>query len=325
MKLNLNAWLLAIFTAATLAMGAPAAAEQFPTRPLRLVVPYSPGSATDVLARTIAEKLGQAWGQAVVVENQPGANGTIATAAVAKAAADGYTLIMIAANHVINASLYKNLPYDDLKDFTPIARIGQAAFVLCVNPAVPVKTVGELVALAKQQPGKLNYSSPGNGTPGHLALEMLKTLSGAKLVHVPYKGAAQATTDLVGGQVQAGFVVESTAIPLIKAGKLRALAISSAARSPQLPDVPTVAESGYSGFNVVSWIGLAGPAHMPHDIVATLSAQVLKIIHTPEVSARITGLGLTASPAGADEFATYMAKEHVKWAKAVKDSGATID
>lgn len=325
MKLMLNALLVAMFAAACPWVVSTAAAQRFPTHAVRLMVPYSSGSATDVLARTVGEKLSEAWSQAVVVEDQPGANGTIVAALVAKATPDGYTLLMIAANHVINASLYKSLPYDDIKDFTAITRIGQAAFVLCVNPALPVKTVAELVALAKQQPGKLNYSSPGNGTPGHLALEMLKTLSGANIVHVPYKGAAQATTDLIGGQVQAGFVVESTAIPLIKSGKLRPLAISSGTRSAQLPDVPTVAESGYPDFNVVSWIGVVGPAGMSPDVVSTISTAVLKVLEMPEVKARITGLGLTAFPAPSSEFAAYMASEHAKWAKAVKESGASID
>ena len=307
-------------------LGAPPAdAQTYPTRPVRLVVPYPPGTATDVLARTVADKLRDAWGQAVVVENQPGANGTIATASVARAAPDGYTLIMIAANHVINASLYKSLPYDGLKDFRPIARIGNAAFVLCVNPSVPVKSVGELVSLAKQQPGKVNYSSPGNGSPGHLGMEMLKSMSGTNLVHVPYKGAAQATTDLIGGQVQAGFVVESTAIPHIKEGRLKALAISSATRSAKLPDLPTIAEAGYPSFDVVSWIGLVGPAQIPADVVDKISAEVIKIVNTPEVRDRIVGIGLTPFPAPATEFAAYMKIEHQKWAKAVKDSGATLD
>ncbi len=303
----------------------PADAQTYPARQVRLVVPYPPGTATDVLARTVADKLGAAWGQAVVVDNQPGANGTIATAGVGRAAPDGNTLLMIAANHVINASLYKNLPYDDLKDFRAIARIGNAAFVLCVNPSLPVKTVGELVALAKQQPGKVNYSSPGNGSPGHLGMEMLKGMSGTNLVHVPYKGAAQATTDLIGGQVQAGFVVESSAIPHIKAGKLQALAISSATRSAKLPDVPTIAEAGYPSFDVVSWIGLLGPAQIPADIIDTISAEVIKIVNTPEVRDRIVGIGLTPFPAPAKEFAAYMTSEHHKWAKVVKDSGATLD
>lgn len=310
---------------ALLSGAAPAGAQTYPSRPIRLIVPYSSGSATDVLARTVAQKLGEAWKQSVFVENRAGANGTIATNMVAKAPPDGYTLIMIAANHVINGSLYKKLPYDDIKDFRAIARIGQASFVLCVNPQLPVKTLGELVDLAKREPGKINYASPGNGTPGHLAMEMIKTLSGANIVHVPYKGAAQANTDLVGGQVQAGFVVESSAIPLIEAGKLRPLAISSAARSPKLPDVPTVAESGYPEFDVVSWIGLAGPAGIPDEIVNMISTEVLKIVSTPEVSARIVSLGLKAFPAPADEFARYMVSEHAKWGKAVKESGATID
>jgi tripartite-type tricarboxylate transporter receptor subunit TctC len=325
MRRILNVMLLAAFALAFGAAVSPAHAEGFPTHPVRLLVPYSPGSATDTLARTVAEKLGEMWGQAVVVEDQPGANGTIATAAAAKAAPDGYTLLMIAANHSINASLYKSLPYDDIKSFRALARIGKAAFVLCVNPALPASNVAELVALAKQQPGKINYSSPGNGTPGHLALEMIKSLSGADIVHVPYKGAAQATTDLVGGQVQAGFVVESTAIPLVKSGKLRALAISSAVRSLLLPDVPTVAESGYPGFDVVSWIGVVGPAGIPDDVVKTISDAVLKAVDSSEVKARVAGLGLTTFPAGAAEFAAYMVAEHRKWGKAVADSGARID
>jgi tripartite-type tricarboxylate transporter receptor subunit TctC len=325
MKRILHALLLATFAVASVAAVSPAYADRFPSHAVRLMVPYSAGSATDTLARTIAEKLGQAWEQAVVVEDQPGANGTIATAAAAKAAPDGYTLLMIAANHSINATLYQNLSYDDIKDFRAVARIGKAAFVLCVNPAVSVTTVGELIALAKQTPGKINYSSPGNGTPGHLALEMIKTRSGADIVHIPYKGAAQATTDLVGGQVQAGFVVESTAIPLIKTGKLRALAISSATRSKQLPDVPTVAESGYPSFDVVSWIGVVAPAGTPDDVVKMVSDTVLKAVDTSDVTARIAGLGLTTFPAGSDEFGAYMVSEHAKWGKAVKDSGARID
>lgn len=324
--MNAIAKLLMLGCLAATVIGAPRAeAQTYPTRSVRLVVPYPPGTATDVLARTVADKLGAAWGHAVVVDNQPGANGTIATAGVARAAADGYTLLVIAANHVINASLYKSLPYDDLKDFRAIARIGNAAFVLCVNPSLPATTVGELVTFTKQQPGKVNYSSPGNGSPGHLGMEMLKTMAGASLVHVPYKGAAQATTDLLGGQVQAGFVVESSAIPHIKSGKLKALAISSATRSAKLPEVPTIAESGYPNFDVVSWIGIVGPAQVPNDVVEKISADVIKIVNTPEVRDRIVEIGLTPFAASSKEFSTYMASEHQKWAKVVKDSGATLD
>jgi len=308
-----------------LAVAHAAWAQGYPTHAVRVVVPYAAGTATDVLARTVAERLSAAWGQPVVVENQPGANGTIATAQVAKAAPDGYTLLMVAANHVINASLYRSLTYDSVKDFRALARVGEASFVLAVNPAVPAKTVAEFVALAKAQPGKINYASPGSGTPGHLAMEMLKTRTGADIVHVPYKNAGQVATDLVGGQIQAAFIVESTAIPLIQSGKLRPLGMSGARRSTRLPDVPTIAESGYPDFDVVSWIGLAGPANMPPDIVSTISAAVLKAVDTPEVSARITGLGLTPFPASADVFATYMAAEQEKWADAVRRSGAKLD
>jgi len=326
MLMNAIAKLFVLGCLTVVALSAPQAdAQTYPARPVHLVVPYPPGTATDVLSRTVADKLSAAWGQPVVVENQPGANGTTATAVVARAKPDGYTLIMIAANHAINASLYRSLPYDSLKDFRAIARIGNAAFVLCVNPSLPVKTVGEFVALAKQQPGKLNYSSPSNGSPGHLGMEMLRTMSGANLVHVPYKGAAQATTDLIGGQVQAGFVVESSAIPHIKSGKLNALAISSATRSAKLPDVPTLAEAGYPAFDVVSWIGLAAPAQIPGDIVDKISADVIRIVNSPEVRDRIVGLGLHPFPAPAAEFSTYMTSEHAKWAKVVGDSGATLD
>jgi tripartite-type tricarboxylate transporter receptor subunit TctC len=324
MKVITNATLI-LASVVSLVGADPALAQHYPNHTVRIVVPYSPGSATDVLSRTVAQKLGEAWKQPVVVENQPGANGTIATDAVARAQPDGYTLIMIAANHVMNAGLYTRLPYDDLKDFRALARIGRASFVLCANPQFPAKTLGELIDHAKREPGQINYASPGNGTPGHLAMEMIKTASGANIVHVPYKGAAQANTDLVGGQVQVAFVVESSAIPLIKAGKLRPLAISSATRSQKLPDVPTVAESGYPGFDVVSWIGLAGPARIPEDVVKEISTETLKVVNSPEVSERIAGLGLTSFPAPADEFARYMASEHVKWVKAVKDSGATLD
>lgn len=301
------------------------AAQTFPVRAVRIVVPYGSGTATDTLTRTIAQHLTDAWGQPVVVENLPGANGTIATGAVAKAAPDGYTLIMVAANHMINASLYKNLTYDPVKDFRAIARVGQIPFVLCVNPSVPVTTLSEFVALAKQRPGQINYVSPGSGSPAHLSMEMLKTAAGINVVHVPYKNAGQALTDLIGGQAQASFVVESSAIPQIKTGKLRALAISSPIRSPNLPDVPSVSELGYNGVEVVSWIGLAGPARMPDDVVNAISVQVAKIMQIPAVRDRIVGAGITLVPAGPDEFGAYMASEHEKWAKAVKDSGATLD
>jgi tripartite-type tricarboxylate transporter receptor subunit TctC len=302
-----------------------ATAQTYPARAVRLMVPYSTGSATDVLSRVVAQKLSDAWGQSVIVDNQPGANGIPATATVAKAAPDGYTLIMIAANHVANASLYSKLPYDTVKDFRAIARIGQVPFVLCVHPSLPALSVKEFVALAKQHPGEINYASPGNGTPGHLSMELLKTMAGINVAHIPYKGAAQALTDMLGGQVPAGFVVVAAAIPQVHNGKLRALAISSAKRSPQLPDVASFDELGYKGFDVVSWIGLAGPAGLPNDIVAKVSGETLRILQLADVRERIVAAGVEIVPAPADEFGAYIAKEHAKWGKLVKDSGAKLD
>jgi tripartite-type tricarboxylate transporter receptor subunit TctC len=302
-----------------------AAAQTYPTRAVRVMVPYSTGSATDILSRVVAQKLGDAWGQSVIVENQPGANGIPATATVAKAAPDGYTLIMIAANHVANASLYSKLPYDTVRDFRAIARIGQVPFVLCVHPSLPAQSVKEFVALARRRPGEINYASPGNGTPGHLSMELLKTMSGINIAHIPYKGAAQALTDMLGGQVPAGFVVVAAAIPQLHNGKLRGLAISSAKRSPQLPDVASFDELGYKSFDVVSWIGLAGPAGLAGDIVGKISAETLKVLQLEDVRARIVAAGVEIVPASGDEFGAYIAKEHAKWAKLVKDSGAKLD
>jgi tripartite-type tricarboxylate transporter receptor subunit TctC len=232
---------------------------------------------------------------------------------------------MIAANHVANASLYSKLPYDTVRDFRAIARIGQVPFVLCVHPSLPARSLKDFVALAKQRPGQINYSSPGNGTPGHLSMELLKTMAGIDVAHVPYKGAAQALTDMLGGQVPAGFVVIAAAIPQVNNGKLRPLAISSAKRSPQLPAVASFDELGYQGFDVVSWIGLAGPAGLPGDIVNKVSADTLKILQLADVRERIVAAGVEIVPAPADEFGAYIAKEHAKWGKLVKDSGAKLD
>lgn len=328
--MNRVKWRLQIISAvvAVLLSGAgivAAQAQTYPLRAVRVMVPYSTGSATDVLTRVIAQKLSEAWGQSVIVDNQPGANGIPATATVAKASPDGYTLIMIAANHVVNASLHKKLPYDTVKDFRAIARIGQVPFVLCVHPSLPVKSLKEFVAFASTRPGEINYASPGNGTPGHLAMEMLKTMSRIKVVHVPYKGAAQALTDVLGGQVPASFIVIAASIPQIRNGKLRPLAISSARRSPQLPDVASVEELGYPGFDLVSWIGIAAPAGLPNDIVAKVGAEVLKAINLPDVRERILAAGVEPVPASAEEFGPYVVNEHAKWAKVVYDSGASVD
>ncbi len=300
-------------------------AQSYPARTVRLVVPYSTGTATDALARLIAQRLGDALGQQFVVDNQPGANGITGSAIVAKAAPDGYTLIMFAANHVVNASLYSKLPYDTLKDFRPILRVAFAPFVLAVHPSLPAKDLREFIALAKARPGEINYASPSNGSPPHLSVELLKSLTGVNLVHIPYKTAAQAQSDVIGGQVPVMVFVAAAAIPQIKAGRLRALGVTTLTRLAQLPQVPTIDEAGVSGFEMISWIGFAGPAALPQDIVARLSPEMTRVVQQPETAERIRGLGLEISLMEADAFAAYMAKEQARWGEVVRRAGARLD
>ena len=300
-------------------------AQAYPAKPVRIIVPYGTGSATDALARLIAQKMSDSVGQQVVVDNQPGANGIPASAAVAKAPPDGYTLIMIAANHVVNASLYSKLPYDTLKDFKPVLRVAFAPFILTVHPSLPANNLRELIALAKSRPGELNYASPSNGSPAHLATELLKTQTGVNMTHIPYKAAAQAQADVIGGQVPVMFIVAAAAIPQIKGGRLRALGVTTLERLPQIPEVPTIDEAGIRGFEVISWIGFAGPAGLPADIVSKLGGEFTRIAQQPENTERIKGLGLEISLMQAEPFAIYMAKEQARWAEVVKRAGARLD
>jgi tripartite-type tricarboxylate transporter receptor subunit TctC len=303
----------------------PVAAQSYPAKPVRVVVPYGTGSATDALARLIAQKFSDSAGQQVVVDNQPGANGIPASAAVAKAPADGYTLIMIAANHVVNASLYSKLPYDTLKDFKPVLRVAFAPFILTVHPSLPASNLKELIALAKSRPGELNYASPSNGSPAHLATELLKAQTGVNMTHIPYKAAAQAQADVIGGQVPVMFIVAAAAIPQIKAGRLRAIGVTTLDRLPQIPEVPTIAEAGIKGYEMISWIGFAGPAGLPADIVAKLSAEFSRIVQQPDNAERIKGLGLEISLMQPEPFAAYMAKEQARWGEVVRRAGARLD
>jgi len=300
-------------------------AQAYPAKPVRIIVPYGTGSATDALARLIAQKMSDSVGQQVVVDNQPGANGIPASAAVAKAPPDGYTLIMIAANHVVNASLYSKLPYDTLKDFKPVLRVAFAPFILTVHPSLPANNLRELLALAKSRPGELNYASPSNGSPAHLATELLKTQTGVNMTHIPYKAAAQAQADVIGGQVPVMFIVAAAAIPQIKAGRLRALGVTTLERLAQIPEVPTIDEAGIKGFEVISWIGFAGPAGLPGDIVSKLGGEFTRIVQQPENTERIKGLGLEISLMQAEPFAAYMAKEQARWSEVVKRAGARLD
>jgi tripartite-type tricarboxylate transporter receptor subunit TctC len=307
-------------------VAAVSSAQTYPTKPIRLVVPFPPGGATDILARDVAQKLTEAWGQSVIVDNRPGAGGNIGSELVAKSAPDGYTLEMgTVGTHAINASLYAKMPYDHVKDFTPVILVAGVPNVLVVTPSLPVNSVAELIAYAKANPGKLNFASSGNGTSIHLSGELFKVMAGVQMTHIPYKGSAPALQDLIAGQVQLMFDNLPPSLPQIKAGKLRALAVTSLARAPALPDVPTLAESGLPGFEASSWFGILAPAGTPAPIVAKLNAEVAKWLATPEAKEKLLKQG--ANPAGGtpEDFAKHIAAETAKWAKVVKDSGAKID
>ena len=302
------------------------AAESYPARPIRFVVPYPPGGTTDILARVIGVKISESMGQQVVVDNRPGAGGNIGTDLVAKAAPDGYTLVVSAVSTLaIGASLYSNLPYDVLKDLAPVALIGAVPNVLVVNPSVPAKSVRELVALAKAQPGKLNFGSAGTGTTVHFAGELFKMLAGVNMIHVPYRGAAPAMTDLLGGQIQLMFDFLSSSLPYIKAGRIRALAVTSPKRTPLMLELPTVAESGVPGYEVLGYFGILAPAKTTRSVVGKLNAEVVRIVRLPDVQERLAQEGVDASHARPEEFSRYLANEVEKWAKVVKVSGVRVD
>jgi tripartite-type tricarboxylate transporter receptor subunit TctC len=300
-------------------------AQAFPARPVRIIVPYPPGGATDVMARTVAQKLNESWQQAAVVENKPGASGMVGSEFVAKSAPDGYTLLMQGTQHAINLSLYRLLPYDTLRDFVPINYIASAPFLLVLHPSVPAGTVAELIAYIKARPGGLNYGSSGVGGGAHLAGEIFKTAAGVQLTHIPYKGAAPAMADLLGGQVTMVFDPIPTSIAQVRAGRIKALAITSAKRSALMTELPTVAESGLPGFEVSAWFGLYGPAAMPKDIVTKLNAEVNRVLQLPEVKEKFAGLGAESMIMNTDQFALHLRAEIAKFAKAIRDSGATAE
>ena len=312
----------------TMAFAAIAGAQtpSYPTKPIRLVVPFPAGGATDILARAVAQKLTEAWGQAVVVDNRPGAGGNIGSELVAKAAPDGYTLEMgTVGTHAINASLYAKMPYDHVKDFAPVILVAGVPNVLVVNPSVPANSVQELVAYAKANPGKLNFASSGSGTSIHLSGELFKVMAGVQMTHIPYKGSAQALQDLIGGQVQLMFDNLPPALPQIKSGKLRALGVTTAARSAALPDTPTIAESGLPGFEASSWFGVLAPAGTSPVIIAKLNAEIAKWLATPEAKEKLVAIGANIAGGTPEDFARHIAAETLKWAKVVKDSGAKVD
>jgi len=303
-----------------------ALAQAWPSKPIKWVVPFAPGGTTDILARTVGEKLGAALGQPVIVENRPGAGGGVGADFVAKSPPDGYTLVGgTISTHAINASLYKSLPYDPVRDFVPITLIARLPNLLVINPNVPAKNVAELVTLMKANPGKYTFASSGNGTSQHLSGELFKSIAGVDMQHVPYKGSPPALQDVVGGQVTMTFDNITTALPLAKAGNLRALAVTTAQRSAVAPEIPTMAEAGLPGYEIGSWQGVFAPAGTPPEIVRRLNTEIVRILKSPEVHDKLIALG--AEPVGnsVDEFTAMVKSEVVKWADVVKRSGARVD
>jgi len=311
------------FIAVALALAAPLARSQsFPAKPVRVIVGFAPGGIADLLARIAADKLGEIMGTSVVVDNRPGAGGGIAAGFVAKSPADGYTLLLCnAATHGINPALYKNLAYDPVKDFAPISNIGWAPNVLIVHPSVPVTSVREFIAYAKANPGRITVASAGVGTSQHLSTELFKWMTDIDVISVPYKGGGPALADLLGAQVPAAMTALSTSITMIKAGKVRALGVTSAKRSAQLPDLPTIGESGVAGFEVVSWNGLCAPAGVPKPVLARLNADLVKTLNMPETQDRLAAQGVQAEPMTPEQFAAYIESEIARWAAVVKRAG----
>ncbi len=300
--------------------------QAYPARVVRIVVAFPPGGAVDALARTLAQKMTEAWGQSVIVENRPGAGGTIGTDTVAKAPADGYTLTAGAVStHAINAGLYKKLPYDPVKDFAPVALIAAVPNLLVVNPSLPVKSTKELIAMARQKPGALSYASAGAGTTLHLSGELFKSMAKVDIVHVPYKGSAPAVTDVIGGQVPMMFDSITSSLPYVKAGRLRALGITSSKRSATFPEVPTIAESALPGYEMNPWFGLFAPAGTPAPIVVKVNAEVVRILALPDVKERLAAIG--AEPMGGTpaQFAALVKADVAKWAKIIQEAKITVD
>ena len=312
-------WLFALLVAGA------AWAQDYPNKPVRIIVPFAPGGSTDVLARIMSQKLNERWGHAVVAENRVGAGGNIGAEVVVRAAPDGYTLLMGGVPHAIGMTLYRKLSYEMTKDLVAIANVATFPQLIVVHPSLPVKNIKELIALAKARPGGINYGSAGNGSPGHLSLELFSVMAKVKVTHIPYKGGGQMVGDLVAGQVQLASMGFPPAIPQVQAGKLRAIAVTGATRSPLVPEVPTVSESGLPGFDVNSWYGVFGPAALPKDIVAKINNDIANILAAGDVKERLASLGAAPAPMKPEEFGRYVRDEIAKWAKVVKGAGVRVD
>ncbi len=317
----------AIAMSVVVLLGNPTAQSQtYPAKPVRLIVPFTPGGGTDVAARIIAPRLSERLGQQVFVDNRPGAAGSIGTDATVKSAPDGYTLLVGSTSEIgISPSLYSKLPYDVLRDLVAVAPLASTPMVLVVPPSLPVKSARDLVKLALARPGEINFASAGAGTGNHMWSELFRHLTKTNIVHVPYKGAAPAQADVMGGQVQMMFTTLPAAMPFVKAGRLKALAVSSAQRAPTMPEIPTMAESGVAGFEVVYWYGFFAPAATPKDIVARIYSDTAAVLRLPEIAGSLSNQGLLPLSNSQEEFVAFIRSEIEKWAVVVKASGARVD
>jgi tripartite-type tricarboxylate transporter receptor subunit TctC len=314
-----------ISTLAILGFAAPVAAQaSYPDRPVKLIVPFGPGGFTDVVARILGQKLSVAMGQQFVIENKPGAGSTIGTDFVAKAPADGYTLVMVSTAHVLGPWVYKKVPYDALKDFTVVSKLVDSAYVFTVNPKVPAKNVKEFIALAKANPDSIRYASSGNGGNQHLMGGLFATMTDTKIQHVPYKGSSGATNDLLAGIVESTFAAVPNVLPHIQQGKLRALAVTTSKRIPQLPDVPTLAEAGVPGYEASVWLALLAPANTPSDIINKLNREIVKVLASPDTKKALFDAGVESAYATPEAMTTYMGKEYERWGKVIKDANITL-
>jgi tripartite-type tricarboxylate transporter receptor subunit TctC len=313
---------------ATMLLGAANAEAQqtpYPSKPIKIVVPYPPGGFNDTLGRTLAAKFTDAWGQPAIVENKPGGNTLIGSDYVAKSPADGYTLLIVAFPFAVTPSLIKDMPYDTVKDFAPVILAASSPNLLVVNPLLPVKTVAELIALAKSKPGSLSYASTGNGSSNHISMELFKSLAGVDIVHIPYKGSAPAVTDLLGGQVMLMFDNVPNVLPQVKAGKLRGLASSGNRRTALAPDIPTVAEAGVPGYELTVWFGLVAPAGTPREVIRQLNAEVVRILAMPDVRERFMAQGVEPLGSTPEEFGEHIKSQMVRWGKVVRDAGVKAE
>ena len=310
---------------ALLAIALQAHAQSYPTRPIRIVVPFGPGGFTDVAARILQKELAPAIGQPIVIENKPGAGSTIGTTDVARSAPDGYSLVMISTTHVISPHLYKQMPYDPIKDFTPVMKLAEGPYVLVVHPSLPVKNVADLIALAKAKPNSIDYASSGNGSAQHLVGALFVTMAGAPLSHVPYKGSSQAMNDVLGGIVKVSFVGVPNALPNLHAGKIKALAVTTKKRYAELPDVPTMDEAGVKGYDATIWLGLLAPPGTPREIVDKLNTSITKILSTPDARKLMASAGVDVATSSPEEFGSLMQSELERWGKVVRETGATVN